>query len=67
MFGKVFGIERVHVLKKNDRLEDVIEKISIVPESKLVWVEKKDNGKYHIENILSLGNVLTYLCPSLQD
>ena len=42
LFGKVFGIERVHLLKKSDRLIDVIEKISIVPENKLVFVE--ENG-----------------------
>ena len=27
MFGKVFGIERVHLLHKSDRLQDVIEKV----------------------------------------
>ena len=41
MFGRIFGIERVHILNKNDRLQDVIEKISIIPENKLVYVEQQ--------------------------
>ena len=40
MFGKIFGIERVHILSKKDRLKDVIEKIQLIPESKLVFIEK---------------------------
>lgn len=27
MFGKIFGIERVHLLQQNDRLQDVTEKL----------------------------------------
>lgn len=27
MFGKVFGVERVHLLHNSDRLQDVIEKV----------------------------------------
>ena len=38
LFGKVFGIERVHILNKSDSLRDVIEKISLVPEHKLVYI-----------------------------
>ena len=39
LFGRIFGIERVHILSKYDKLHDVIEKISIIPENKLVFVE----------------------------
>mmetsp|Transcript_8654 Transcript_8654/g.14663 ORF Transcript_8654/g.14663 Transcript_8654/m.14663 type:complete len:106 (+) Transcript_8654:1591-1908(+) len=77
LFGKIFGIERVHILQKSDKLEDVIEKISIVPESKLVYVEKQDDayqnqngqqavirtagGNYVINNIFTMGDLLTFL------
>jgi len=88
LFSRIFGIERVHVLNKNDRLQDVIEKISIIPENKLVYVEENPivgaNGQvlpgnadsddeegakngYKISNILTLGYLLTYLCPSQQE
>ena len=57
LFGKIFGIERVHILKAGDKLQDVIEKISIVPENKLVFVEdKSEPGQekcYQIQNILT--------------
>ena len=52
LFGKIFGIERMHILKKTDRLQDVIEKIAIVPEHKLVYVEDND-GCYTVQNILT--------------
>ena len=37
LFGKIFGIERVHILKKSDSLKNVIEKITLAPENKLVY------------------------------
>ena len=40
LFGQIFGIERVHILKKSDALISVIEKITIVPENKLVFIEE---------------------------
>jgi len=52
LFGHIFGIERVHILKKTDRLQDVIEKIAIVPEHKLVYVEDID-GSFSVLNILT--------------
>lgn len=52
LFGNIFGIERVHILKKTDRLQDVIEKIAIVPEHKLVYVEDNE-GSFKIQNILT--------------
>ena len=39
MFGKVYGIERVLLLKKTDTLRDVIEKINLIPECKLVYID----------------------------
>ena len=65
LFGKIFGIERVHILKKQDNLQDVLEKISIVPENKLLYIERttgQDN--YAVQNVLTLGDLLTYLCPT---
>lgn len=52
LFGHIFGIERVHILKKTDRLQDVIEKVAIVPEHKLVYVEDKE-GSFSVQNILT--------------
>ena len=65
LFGKVFGIERVHILQRKDNLQDVLEKISIVPENKLVYVERGNSEEeFLIQNVLTLGDVLTYLCPN---
>lgn len=66
MFGKIFGIERVHIMKKSDKLQDVIEKISIVPENKLVYIEENPNNKnsFQVQNVLTQGDLLTYLCPT---
>jgi hypothetical protein len=62
LFGHIFGIERIHILKKTDRLQDVIEKIAIVPEHKLVYVEDNNDKNYSIQNILTQGELLNYLC-----
>jgi len=53
-------------MKKSDKLQDVIEKISIVPENKLVYIEENPNNKnsFQVQNILTQGDLLTYLCPS---
>ena len=73
LFGQIFGIERVHILKKSDRLIDVIEKITIVPENKLVFIEENPaivatNGikyrSFQISNILTMCDLFTYLCSS---
>lgn len=65
LFGKIFGIERVHILQKQDSLQDVLEKISIVPENKLVFIEKGNSSDgYVVQNVLTLGDLLTYLCPT---
>lgn len=39
LFGKVFGIERVLLMKRNDTLKEVIEKITLIPENKLLFVD----------------------------
>ena len=39
LFGKVLGIERVLLVKKKDTLRDVIEKITLIPENKLVFMD----------------------------
>lgn len=71
LFGKVFGIERVHLLQKSDRLQDVIEKLQLVPEKKLVYVEEnhclREDASYTVHNTLTLGDLLNYLCPSSED
>ena len=65
LFGKIFGIERVHILKKQDTLQDVLEKISIVPEHKLLYIERTSGqDSYAVQNVLTLGDLLTYLCPT---
>lgn len=67
MFGKVFGVERVHLLHKSDRLQDVVEKVQIIPENKLVYVEsnheREDDASFKVFNTLTLGDLLHYLCP----
>ena len=69
MFGKVFGIERVHILRKEDTLKDVIEKICLVPENKLVFIEqnKDDSASFTVQNVLTLKDFLTFICPTLPD
>jgi len=39
LFGKIYGIERVLLMKKSDALKEVIEKITLIPESKLLYVD----------------------------
>eukprot|EP00347_Sterkiella_histriomuscorum_P010749 403375069 len=60
LFGKVLGIERVLLMKKNDTLKDVIEKISLIPESKLIYVDVEQEYP-KIKNILSLTDLFKYL------
>ena len=75
VFGKIFGVERVHVLQHSDRLQDVVEKLQVVPENKLVFVEANHNEEisqageesFTVHNLLTLGDMLNYLCPSSQE
>lgn len=61
LFGRVLGIERVLLMKKNDTLKDVIEKISLIPESKLVYIDVEGDGYPKLKNILSLTDLFRYL------
>ena len=60
LFGKVFGIERVLLLKKNDTLKEVIEKITLIPESKLVFVDV-EQGFPKVKNMLALSDLFAFL------
>jgi hypothetical protein len=60
LFGKVFGIERVLLLKKNDTLKEVIEKITLIPESKLVYVDV-EQGFPKVKNMLALSDLFAFL------
>lgn len=39
LFGKIYGIERVLLMKKSDTLKEIIEKITLIPECKLLYVD----------------------------
>ena len=69
LFGKVFGIERVHILRKEDTLRDVIEKICLEPENKLVFIEqnREEDDSYRVQNVLTLKDFLTFICPTMPE
>lgn len=71
MFGKVFGIERVHLLHNSDRLQDVIEKVQLIPENKLVYVEtnheREEDASFKVYNALTLADLMQYLCPTTDE
>jgi len=58
LFGKIYGAERVMLLTKKDTLRDVIEKMSLVPESKLIFVESYQ-GNPRLKNILTVNDIFT--------
>lgn len=60
LFGKVYGIERVLLIKKKDTLRDVIEKITLIPENKLVFMDV-EQGYPKMKNLLSLSDLFQYL------
>lgn len=60
LFGKIYGIERVLLYNEDDTLKDVIEKISLVPECKLMYVDMK-NGQPQIKNLISLSDIFSYI------
>ncbi len=60
LFGKIYGIERVLLIKRRDTLRDVIEKITLIPESKLVYVDV-EQGQPKMKNLLSLSDLFEYL------
>ncbi len=55
-FGKILGIERLHLFGESDTLREVIEKINLVPESKLVNIDKN-----RATSILSISDLLACL------
>ena len=65
LFGKIFGIERVHIIKRSDSLKDVIEKITLAPENKLVYIEHtNENDSFVVQNVLTLKDFLAFICPT---
>lgn len=65
LFGKILGIERVLLINRDeDSLLDVIEKINLIPEHKLLVVEPvaiEINGrnvvKPRVQNVMSITDV----------
>ena len=66
LFGKILGIERVLLCNRSDTLLEVIEKINLIPEHKLVVVEpiavkmgEKIVFKPKVMHVVSLTDVLS--------
>ncbi len=65
LFGKILGIERVLLCNRSDTLLEVIEKINLIPEHKLLVVEpiavkvgEKIIFKPKVMHVISLTDVL---------
>jgi hypothetical protein len=54
------GIERLMLLQKKDTLRDIIEKISAIPENKLVYIECS-HGNPTVKSILTLSDLFSYI------
>ena len=65
LFGRVYGVERVLLLKKTDTLKDVIEKITLIPECKLLYVDI-EQGYPKVKNMLSLSDLFAYIATNKQ-
>ena len=63
LFGKVFGIERVLLMKKSDTLKEVIEKITLIPECKLLFVDV-EQGYPKVKNMLALSDLFAYIATN---
>jgi hypothetical protein len=63
LFGKIYGIERVLLMKKSDTLKDVIEKITLIPECKLLYVDV-DQGYAKVKNMLALSDLFAYIATN---
>jgi hypothetical protein len=61
----VFGIERVLLMKKSDTLKEVIEKITLIPECKLLYVDL-EQGFPKVKNMLALSDLFAYIATSKQ-
>lgn len=72
LFGKIYGIERTLLLKKTDTLKDVIEKITLIPECKLMYCDMISQDTPSgiaqsypkIKNMLTLSDLFTYIDSS---
>ena len=67
LFGKIYGIERVLLMKKTDALKEVIEKITLIPECKLLFVdvETQDQTSYpKVKNMLALSDLFAYIASN---
>ncbi len=56
----MYGIERVMLLTEQDTLKDVIEKLYMIPECKLVYVDVIQ-GHPRVKNLLSLIDLFSYI------
>lgn len=65
LFGKIFGIERVLLMKKSDALKEVIEKITLIPEAKLLYVDV-EQGYPKVKNMLALSDLFAYIATNKQ-
>lgn len=58
----------MHLLKKTDSLIDVLEKIILIPENKLVYVEESGYKEgFTVLNVLTLKDLLNYVCPTAHE
>jgi hypothetical protein len=64
LFGKILGIERVLLCDRSETLYEIIEKINLIPEHKLLVVEPtkvfiRDKAfiKPLVKNVISLSDV----------
>ena len=67
LFGKIYGIERVLLMKKTDALKEVIEKITLIPECKLLFVdvETQEQTSYpKVKNMLALSDLFAYIASN---
>jgi hypothetical protein len=52
-------------MKKTDTLKEVIEKITLIPECKLLYVDL-EQGFPKIKNMLALSDLFTYIATNKQ-
>ena len=49
---------------RDDSLQTVVEKITLSPENKLVYIEhnKEDDDSFVVQNVLTLKDFISYIC-----
>ncbi len=64
LFGKILGIERVLLCDRSETLFEIIEKINLIPEHKLlvvepklIYIDDKPVVKPVVKNVISLSDV----------